>query len=287
MRISLLLYFFGFSLICEAQSLPQIEAQIALLHNKLTGSRMDAEKDSICSSMREQFAKAFEFDEAFDYSFDKLNFCKIKSSDNRVRLFNWNLPYTDGSHKYFCFVLIRDAKSGKFRWKELKDNPNEVDKVENKILPEDKWLGVLYYDIIPMGKKNNDTYTLLGWDGKDNLTNRKVIDVLDVGGSKLKFGANIFNTESAVAKRIILEYSDEVSASVKYYSEKQCIIMDHLSPKNPMMTGIYADYGPDGSYDMLVFNKGKWDYLDNVDVSKFAEDDGKPFYDPRLRRRRK
>lgn len=287
MRNYLLLFSLIFSSVCEAQSLAQIEAQIALLHNKLTGSRFDVEKDSICNSMREEIIKSFQFDEAFDYPFDKLNFCKIKSSDNHVRLLNWNLPYADGTHKYFCFVLVRDVKSGGFRWKELKDNPNEVDKVENKILTEDKWLGMLYYDIIPMGKKKSDQYTLLGWDGKDNLTNRKVVDVMDVGGSKIKFGANIFNTESTVAKRIILEYSDEVSASIKFYADKKTIVMDHLSPKNPMMVGIFADYGPDGSYDMFVMNKDKWDYLDNVDISKFAADDGKPFYDPRQRRKKK
>ena len=287
MRTYLLLISLVISSLCNAQSLPQIEAQIALLHNKLAASRFDIEKDSICNSIRGELIKSFSFDETFDYPFVKLNFCKIKSANNHIRLFNWNLPYADGTHKYFCFVLVRETKSGVLRWKELKDNLNEIDKIENKILTEDKWFGMLYYEIISMGKKNSNQYTLLGWDGKDNLTNRKVVDVMDVGGNKIKFGANIFNTESNVAKRIILEYSDEVSASLKYYAEKNSVVMDHLSPKNPMMLGIYADYGPDGSYDMLVLNKNKWDFLDNVDISKFTAKDGKPFYDPRQRRKRK
>ncbi|MFM7234319.1 MAG: hypothetical protein ACKOZM_06985, partial [Flavobacteriales bacterium] len=69
--------------------------------------------------------------------------------------------------------------------------------------------------------------------------------------------------------------------SVKYYPKKNCIVMDHLSPKSPMMQGIYADYGPDGSYCMLQLKKDKWEFIDMVDVSQFSEDDNRPYRDPR------
>jgi hypothetical protein len=136
-------------------------------------------------------------------------------------------------------------------------------------------------------KGRSDTYTLLGWDGKDNLTTRKIIDALTITGKKIRLGAGIFAAEDNVRKRYILEYSNEVSASVKYYPKKNCIVMDHLSPKNPMMTGVFADYGPDGTYHLFLMKNGKWEYIDNIDITEFAEGNDKPFYDPRPARRKK
>jgi hypothetical protein len=63
--------------------------------------------------------------------------------------------------------------------------------------------------------------------------------------------------------------------------------MDHLAPKNPMMTGVYADYGPDGTYDLYQLEKGKFELHEKIDISEFAEDDERPYVDPRTRRRRR
>lgn len=266
----------------SAVNLEDTENAIFSLHSRLSKTSDDATSDSICREMRDLFISSFEDPAVFDYPFDKFLFCKLTSKDHRLRLFNWNLPYKDGTHKYFCFVLVWDAKKKNYTWTELKDNQKEVEKIENKYLNSEKWFGALYYEIIPMDKKGRgDTYTLLGWDGKDNLTNRKIIDAITIIGNKLRFGAGIYHTDDGTRKRMIMEYSDEVSASLKYHPKKNCIVMDHLSPKNPLMTGIYADYGPDGSYDLLLLKKGKWDFIENIDISEFSSGNDRPFSDPR------
>ncbi|MFM7727306.1 MAG: hypothetical protein ACKO7B_11430, partial [Flavobacteriales bacterium] len=211
-----------------------------------------------------------------------LKFCTLISKDHHIRLLNWNLPYRDGTYKYFCFLLVWNDENKHFTWHELQDTIHEPEKLETRFLNPEKWLGALYFDIIPMTKKGKSTtYTLLGWDGKDNLTTRKIIDALTINGDKIRLGANLFDYEGDTRKRVILEYSNDVSASVKYYPKKKCIVMDHLSPKSPMMQGIYADYGPDGSYCMLQLKKDKWEFIDMVDVSQFSEDDNRPYRDPR------
>jgi hypothetical protein len=269
-----------------AQTSEETEQMIASLHGQLANSASEKFSDSLSKSMREIFIRSFEQDETFEYPFEKLKFCTLTSSDNRIRLFNWNQPYPDGRHKYYCFVLLKDKKDQGYIWIELKDNQQDQEKIENKFLTPEKWLGALYYEIIPMDKKGRgDTYTLLGWDGKDNLTTRKIIDALTITGKKIRFGASIFAAEDNVRKRYILEYSNDVSASVKFYSKKSCIVMDHLSPKNPLMTGVFADYGPDGTYHLFMKKNGKWEYIDNIDITEFAEGNDKPFYDPRPSRR--
>lgn len=270
------------------QSPAEAESILASLHGKLSKAGSEESGDSLSNAMREAFIQAFSYPETFEYPFEKLKFCTLISPDKKIRLFNWNQPMPDGTHKYYCFVLVREKKSDDYFWIELKELRQEQDKIENKFLTQDKWLGALYYEIIPMEKKGRgDTYTLLGWDGKDNLTTRKIIDAMTITGKKIRLGATIFSTDDTVRKRYILEYSNEVSASVKYYPKKMCIVMDHLSPRNPLMTGVFADYGPDGSYHLFMLKKGKWEYIDNIDISEFSEGDNKPFYDPRPGRRRK
>lgn len=262
-------------------SVEETEQKILYLHNQLAASVDDARSDSICEAMRQTWIASFEHAEVFDYPFDKLKFCTLISKDHHIRLLNWNLPYRDGTYKYFCFVLVWDDKTTQFTWFELQDTMHEPEKPESRFFTPDKWLGALYFEIIPMTRKGkSSTYTLLGWDGKDNLTTRKIIDAITINGDKIRLGANLFEYEGDTRKRVLLEYSNDVSASVKYYPKKNCIVMDHLSPKTPMMQGIYADYGPDGSYCMFMLKKDKWQFMDMIDISQFADGNDRPYRDP-------
>lgn len=270
------------SLCVFGSSLEEAEIKLSYLHNQLSLSEDDARSDSICDAMRQTWITTFEHAEVFDYPFDALKFCTLTSKDHHIRLLNWNLPYRDGTYKYFCFLLIWDEESKSIQWHELIDTMHEPEKLDTRFLSPEKWLGTLYFDIIPMTKKGkSSTYTLLGWDGKDNLTTRKIIDAITINGDKIRIGANLFEYEGDTHKRIILEYSNEVSASAKFYPKKNCIVMDHLSPKTAMMEGIFADYGPDGTYCLFILKKDKWQFMDAIDISQFADDDSKPYRDPR------
>jgi hypothetical protein len=286
MRILLILLLFSLPIASRAEHAVQYyEEKIAQFYGQLADAKSDDVRINACDSMRLLFQELVSLPEAMTYPFAAFKFCTLISPDNRMRLFNWNLPFEDGTHQYFGYILVKEKKD-KPHWSiELKDAIKDQDKIENRLLPQDRWLGALYYEIIPMAKKNCDTYTLLGWDGKDRLTTRKIIEVVHIQNKKVRFGENVFKSNENVRKRMVLEYSEDVSASVKYYNKEKCILLDHLSPKSPMMTGIYSDYGPDGTYDMLVIRKGKWELLENVDVSEFVQRDSKPFFDPRNGRR--
>lgn len=259
----------------------ELELKLWKEHAQLAGELTDQEKDSISNRMRELILGCVTDPAMMTHDFESLKFGKLKSPDGRFRMLNWNLPYLDGTHKYFCFVFVKENKSESHWWVELSDQTKEGEKLENKFFTADKWLGALYYEVIPMDKKSKDTYTLLGWDGKDRLTTRKIVEVMTISGKKVKFGSGIFKSDDGTKKRLILEYSDEVSTSVKYFSKKQAIVFDHLSPKNPVMFGIFSEYGPDGTYDMLKLEKGKWALKENVDVKSFADDNEQPYFDPR------
>lgn len=273
-----------------SRELTLLEDSIVFFHTQLAKSKVDSTSDHCSSEMRRLFIESFESPGVFEHPFQQLKFSNITASDGKVRIFNWNQPLQDGTYKYYCFILRKQNEKKGLEWFELIDYSKEADKIENKYLNADKWIGALYYSIIPLGeKKDNDTYVLLGWDGKDDLTTRKMIDAIEFTGNKVRLGAPIFPGAMGNQKRILFEFSNEVSMSVKYYEKKKCIVVDHLAPKNAMMQGIYADYGPDGSYDLYQLEKGKFVLYENIDISEFSSSDDKPYFDPRpqnSRRRR-
>lgn len=273
-----------FTLVGKSQSLENLEDSIKQSFSGLADATSDDVKRVYADRMTTFFDQALNMPGAFEYPFEKLRMMKGTSSDGHVRIINWNLPYNDGTYKYYGFVMIRDPKTAEVSVVKLEDQEREIEKVETKFLNPDKWFGALYFEIIPIRKKKKeiaDTYVLLGWDGKDNMTTRKVMDVLSItGNGKIRFGAGIFETPKGSQKRVVLEYSNEVSVSVKYYPKKKCIVMDHVSPKSPQLVGIFAEYGPDGTYDLFELEKGKWILKENIEVGQFSTDDDRPYNDP-------
>ena len=218
-----------------------------------------------------------------DYAYWR--FAKLMSPDQRFRIINWNVPLQNGEHIYYGVIWIWSEKENRFFAVTLKDAQRDGDKWDARYFDAEQWPGALYYEIIPCKskrRKETDTYTLLGWDGRDNMTNAKVLDVIKIiSNEKVRFGEGLFETPLGTKKRLMFQYSDEVSASFKYYPKKNAIEMDHLSPKNVMMEGIYADYGPDGTYDLYQWEKGKWKLYTSIDISVFSSSDTKMYRPPR------
>lgn len=263
-----------------AQDLPEIESRVSYYLGELSRSTSDAEMDSLSSRIRNLFLSCFDYPQTFEYPFASLKMCNLTSPDGKFRLLNWNQPMRDGTHKYYGFVLMNNGE-GAFSWLELNHTPDRKGWQRNKYYTHENWPGALYYEIVPMTKKGRgDSYILLAWDGVDNLTNKKIVDVIQIKKDRVRFGGDVFEGDDGFGKRIILEYSNGVSASLKYYSKGGYIVYDHLSPRNPAMVGIFSDYGPDGSYDALKFEKGKWKLIANIEVNRFAPNVSAPYINP-------
>lgn len=261
-----------------AQTLVEREQTLKGLFDQLNKSKSDVRSDSIGIQIHDEWKSCFNDPACFDYPFESVRCCKIISSDERVRLINWNIGHFDGTFQYFCFVLVREEKDSPMRVVELTPQSSENPKLKSKVFTEDKWPGALYYEVIPMDKKGKSMqYTLLGWDGKDNLTNRKIIDCMTITDANIKFGGDIFDQADNQSKRLIYEYGESATASIKFFPKKKCIVIDHLSPSHDAMTGYFSEYGPDGTYDALVLKDGEWTFIENIDASQFATDDGKPY----------
>ena len=123
-------------------------------------------------------------------------------------------------------------------------------------------------------KKNY--YTLLGWDGNNNKSSKRIVEILYFNeNTQPIFGAPILKMNDGTRNRMILEYSQQASISIKYDHEKEYIIFDHLEPLDGVEYGMYEFYVPSLSYDGLTFKNGKWRLVENLPVYNSKEQDGK------------
>lgn len=213
------------------------------------------------------------------YGFDSLkkDVSILVPRDKKFKLITWNLHKNDGSsYAYFGFIQVNTEKYIKKGWfkKEvvreyeyfkLVDKSGAVKSIENHIATPDKWFGMLYYYVLDC----NDYYLLLAWDGNDNLTQRKFIDVIyfKEDGTPV-FGKDVFKFPRKNPRRLMFEYSTEVSMSLKYNERNHQIVYSHLAPKQEgtLLEGQYQYYGPDGSYDALEQKKDKWQVIEAIDA---------------------
>ena len=218
--------------------------------------------------------QALAYDAAFTYPFDSLGrmMGTIKSPDNAFRLFNWNLEY--GEHeeqKYHCLVMKKDPRKDEYIIIELIDKSAKASyQVEFEAQTQKDWYGCLYYKIIPMEKMGGTIYTLLGWDGNNMMSNKKIIESMQFNRTdQIKFGQAIFKSEDDKTKRrVIFEYTKQSVMSLKYQQTKkqEMIIFDHLSPTSPNLEGMKSWYVPDLSFDAYVLENGKWVFVPDVDA---------------------
>ncbi len=207
---------------------------------------------------------------SFDYQFDSLKTISILK-ENELKIYNWALPLSDGEFEYFAFLQIRKGKNeNTYSIIELIDKSSEIKTPETKVLTSKIWYGALYYKIIYDKKLSENYYTLLGWDGNNKLTNKKIIEVIDVDNKgTIKLGAPIFKSKGKTKKRVLFEYSENAVMSLKYHPKEKKIVFDFLVPTSSKLEGIYEYYGPSlNRFDAYSLDKNGWNYEEDIDIEQ-------------------
>jgi hypothetical protein len=208
--------------------------------------------------------KTLKLDGSFEYPFDSLTFMKVlKPEDGSFRIYNWALKYDDGSFRYYGAIQINRQDS--FKLIPLTDYREKLDtNVEQIVVGAGQWIGALYYDIIPEKIKGKTYYTLLGWDGDQYISNKKLIDVLHFEKEKPIFGAPIFEMEGRTKDRVVFQFSGDAVMLLQYIPDHNIITFDKLIPPNEFGTGMFYTYVPDGTYDYFVWKKNKWVFQEEL-----------------------
>ncbi|MCW3072857.1 MAG: hypothetical protein JWO44_2747 [Bacteroidetes bacterium] len=280
----------------EKLSIRANELELKLLcHHLFHEKKKDAEKQEYNRQLLKKFEEILLQPNSFDdYQFDSLrnDIGVLTAADNKFRIINWNVAKDDGTQEYFGFIqehFSETTKKGLFKrfrvdsmqLYPLIDKSAEIKNPENAITDNKKWFGLLYNRIIIKKVKSKTYYTLLGWDGNDKFSQKKIIDVLTFDNKGIPhFGADIFNYQKKYPKRIIFEYSATCSMSMRYSNKKDSIVFGHLAPIQPKLEGQFQYYCSDLSFDGFGFKKGKWNYGEDVNAVNERDDNDKFYHDP-------
>lgn len=261
--------------LAQKQDIKQETDQISKLFDSIVKAKSDAEKIKINKQIINSFSVLLQNKETFEYAFIELKFVsKLISEDDKIKIYTWNIPYENGEFEYFGFIQLRKASG--IELIELKDKSDKIKQAENKTLSANNWYGALYYKIISKSYKGKTYYTLLAWDGNDNFTNKKIIEILSLKNQKLEFGSPIIKMQNnELKKRLIFEYSEQAKMMLRYDEKIKMIVFDHLAPEQKKFKGQYMYYGPDLSQDGLIFENGFWVLKENLDLRNPDNNKGK------------
>ncbi len=203
---------------------------------------------------------------AMDYSWNRLTRIGVISSDDRlIRIFSWHVMDDPDNYRYFGYIQV-ELKKGKLDLFALKDNFIPQRSVYRAEQATGDWYGKLYYSIVTKQEKKKTYYTLLGLDFNNSRSNIKSVEVMTIQRNKPRFEKELFFNGNERVDRVVLEYSNQVTISVRYDPMLDLITFDHLVPLHPIYQNNYEFYGPDGSFDGLKFDEGIWTLQNDIDA---------------------
>jgi hypothetical protein len=242
-------------------SIKNIEYQLEGLSYNIINGEDVTERITSCYYFIQKLKIALSVPTSFGYDFPLLAKVQtvsiLKPDDDAFRLFTWNLLLDSGKYMYFGALQMNNEDSLVLFG--LYDSSEQVKEPLYETLDNRHWIGALYYQIHHYKHKKQNYYMLFGWDGEDEKSNKKVIDVLwfDKEG-KPQFGAPIFTVDGEIFNRQIIEFANQAVLLSRYDPGEDVIVYGNTVPPNPYLTGKYEYYLPDGSYKYLKFQKGFW-----------------------------
>ncbi len=232
-------------------------------------ARTDKEKDAANTQLLNLMNKALLLPGSFNYPFDSLRTIgKEMSPDRQFRLITWDVPKSGCTFGYYGFIQSYNARKKKYDLFLLEDHSADFPNPKSATCTPAKWIGMLYYKIIK--EKGSSMYTVLAWQGYNKLITRKVIDIITFSPEGVPtFGKPIFvklPASKGNPKRMIFEYSAQVSMSLQYDDSQKMILFDRLAPTEEGLQGQHQYYGPSFDVDGLQWKNGTWNFVSNVEA---------------------
>ncbi len=253
------------------------ESRLQTLANKILTASNDSLKEEANKLLIEDVEELLLIKGSFHYSFenvDKLSI--ITSPDNKFKLFNWVVPKSNNTFEYYAYLQFYKKRKKEQYYLKLNDISSYVEDEQKKIFTNGDWFGTLYSDIIHTEFDKKEFYTLVGWDGNNSSTTKRIVEILTFDeNEEPSFGAPIFKMNDGTRTRMVLEYSKKVSTNMSYDTNKEYIVFDHLEPLEGGEVGMYEFYVPSLSYDGLTFKNGKWRLVEDIPIFNSKSQDGR------------
>ncbi|POY34836.1 hypothetical protein C3K47_17945 [Solitalea longa] len=262
------------------EQLKEYEKTLRKIDAEAINSENEMERRNSTYTFIKTLVTALKTPGSFNYPFDSLKTISItKDPSNKFRIFSWPFANEDGTYRYYGAIQINNSKQ--LELYPLKDYTDFIINRQDTVTSNENWFGAQYYQIIAPSS-SNEPYLLLGWKGNSPKTSMRVIEPLTISDGFISMGAPILQDSTGkTVNRMIFEYSKSASMMLKYIPSKKWIVFDHLVPTDQSKKGNFEYYGPDLSYDGLKYEKGKWVYMTNINLTNEASEADELYNDPK------
>ena len=269
-----------------------LEDSIIKLHKSILLEENTIRRYQKNDSLLYLLEETLELKNSISYPFDSLKTISVlTSSDKKMRIFTWYLVNDNAMHEHYGFVQTYNEEKKQYRVCALIDKWKRINNPPAQVLTCDSWFGAVYYELIEVKSTNGTTYyTLLGWNGGDIFSQRKIIEVLSVNNKGvLSFGMPVFKGYAKAARtmRIVFEYAKYSPFLLHYdrqtYTEKtnrkdkktnkyivdtlttDMIVFNRLIPMDESLQNIpQFMVGEASMNDAFVEKDGKWIYKPDI-----------------------
>tara|TARA_B100000767_G_scaffold63255_1_gene59344 strand:- start:8919 stop:9821 length:903 start_codon:yes stop_codon:yes gene_type:complete len=264
LRFFILSFLVSISSYGQDKTLDQYEQELNEISPILLNGKNELERFSANEKFVEIWDLILDNPKSLKHKFESIkNFPIITSKNKKLRIINWIVALDNNTYQYHGIVQYFNSFN-KYQVSRLIPLSGEMKNVESIKLENNNWYGALYYQMEEIKRGNKKYYVLLGWNGNDERSNIKVIDVLSVK-KDLVFGAPIFRVDKKRLNRYIIEYKEDASASIKFKKKEDRIVFSNLIPLNDGMEGLYDYYVPDGSINAFELSNGSFKFKRDVE----------------------
>ena len=288
--VSLLLFFVFQFTVCEAQDkakMQDYQSRLSALFLRVAEAPTDNERYLASEEAVQLLAEALDEEDSEEWKWQLPQYVSVLTSPDKLfRIFSWAVVRDNGEFECFGAVQFYNEKEEVYEHLLLNDKSDEIMNREESVLAADQWLGAVYQEIIQTTAGSHTYYTLLGWNGVDNLTDRKVIEPVFIRSGIPQFGAPLFR-RMRNQRRVVLEYANDAMVNLRYETQvvqevehirekvkgsnryqtvdkvkehkEKMIIFDEVEPQVPGMEGLYQYYVPSGVELAYSFVDGKWE----------------------------
>lgn len=263
------------------------QARLSALITKVAEAPTDNERYLASEEAVQLLAEALEEEDSEEWRWQLPSYVSVLTSPDKLfRIFTWAVVRDNGEFECFGAVQFYNEKEEYYEHLLLHDKSEEIMNREESVLSADQWLGAVYQDIIQTTSGSHTYYTLLGWNGVDNLTERKIIEPVYIRNGVPQFGAPLFR-RMRNQRRVVLEYTNGATVNLRYETQtvqeierkrekvkgtnryqtvekkkehkEKMIIFDEVEPQVPGMEGLFQYYVPSGTELAYAFVDGKWE----------------------------
>ena len=263
------------------------QSRLSALFLKVAEAPTDNERYLASEEAVQLLAEALEEEDSEEWKWQLPPYVSVLTSPDKLfRIFTWAVVRDNGEFECFGAVQFYNEKEELYEHLLLNDKSDEIMNQEESVLAADQWLGAVYQELIQTTAGSHTYYTLLGWNGVDNLTERKIIEPVYIRNGVPQFGAPLFR-RMRNQRRVVLEYNNTAVVNLRYETQvvqevervrekvkgtnryhtvekfkehkEKMIIFDEVEPQIPGMEGLFQYYVPSGTELAYAFVDGKWE----------------------------